>query len=341
MNLAVNIPQINDATSFFRGAHPIAQLRETCSELHALQIASWAPSTLRMTDGLFCQRPFLTEHLEIILMAKDVGRKVWVDYDDYLLDVPTDNPTHMKYSTKENIENVKSILSQADIVTVSTEHLKKLYEPYNKNIKVIPNALDVALKVVKERTVAERRKIIAWRGSQTHQRDVFTYATSIMKACKGPESKDWQWHFIGDRLWFLTDSMPHYQTFLTKTMGAIEYLKHIQGIAPMAMQVPLHESEFNLCKSNIAWLEGCFAGAVTIGPDWKEWRVPGVLHYSNPEEYLDCLNAVLRGEVDTNKMAKEGWDYIQENLTLPHVNKARIKVLCELFECNENDLGCK
>ncbi len=340
-NLALNIPHINDATSFYRAANPMAQLRERCKFLSGSMINSWSEATLRMCDGAFFQRPFLQDHKTALDMAKEAGRKVWVDYDDNLFDVPSDNPTHLQYSSSMVQENVKAILKQADIVTVSTNALKELYSEFNSNIKVVPNALDMGLRCMKERAVKPRRKIIAWRGSKTHQRDVFTYAAQIMEASRDKNNKDWAWHFIGDSLWFLTDSMPHHQTFLTKGMSPLEYHAHIANVAPSAMLVPLYESNFNKCKSNIAWLEATFAGAVAIAPNWEEWQHPGVLQYGSAIQFDNALYSVTNGDVDIEATAKISWEYIQDNLTLAKVNEIRLDVLCELFECDRKDLGAE
>lgn len=339
-NLAINIPNINDATAMYRAVNPLSQLRERCKYLNGLNIANWSEATVRVSDGAFFQRPFTADHLNALIMAKDSGRKVWVDYDDYLLGVPTDNPTHSKYMSQEIQVNVQNILREADIVTVSTEHLKKLYSKFNSNIKVARNGLDMGLRCMKERGKAgKRNKIIAWRGSRTHHRDVFTYARTIMEISRDPMNKDWQWHFIGDNLWFLTDSMPHYQTFVTKPMSPLEYFKHIKILSPSAFMVPLHDGDFNRSKSNIAWLEASYAGAITIAPDWEEWQHPGILKYKTESEFSEALRLVIKEEIDVSASVEKSWEYIMDNFTVEKINDIRLEVLCELFECDKKDLG--
>ncbi len=339
-NLALNIPSLNDATSFYRGAYPIAELRQRCTNFVSIGGKEWSEASIRMSDGTFFQRPFMSDHKLAIQMSQDVGRKVWVDYDDNLFEVPTDNPTYSKYSASECIETVKWILSNADIVTVSTQRLAEIYGAYNKNIRVVPNAIDMDLKSMKERgTPGARNKIMAWRGSRTHQRDVFTYASSIVNTSRDQKNMDWSWHFIGDNLWFLTDSMPHTRTFITRSIGPIEYHKHISALRPAAFIVPLCDSDFNRCKSNIAWIEATFAGAVAIAPDWPEWRHPGVLLYNNEAQFEEAMYHVMSGRVNVANTVATSWDYIQEHLTLSKVNEIRIDVLCELFDCTRKALG--
>lgn len=340
-NLAINIPSINDATSFYRGAYPLAALRERCKYLNGLSINTWSEAVLRVSDAVFFQRPHTDDHRGAMEMALEVGRRVWLDYDDYLFGVPTDNPTHQKYGSKAVKDNVAWMLQNAHVITVSTKHLATLLKEFNPNIKVVPNAVDMGIKCMKDRPAQmhPRRKIMAWRGSHTHQRDVFTYTRAILQTSMDPAHKDWFWHFIGDRLWFLTDSMPHHQTFVTKAMGPVEYHRHIERMHASAFIVPLADSDFNRAKSNIAWMEAAYAGAVAICPDWEEWQVPGAIRYKNEAEFMAAMYAVIKGEINVESTAKNSWDYIQENLTLAKVNETRIDVLCELFECDRKDLG--
>lgn len=338
-NLAINIPSINDATSFYRGAYPMGALREKCRDIAGIMISQWSEAALRMCDGIFMQRPFRSEHMHVMQMAQQVGCKVWVDYDDYLFGVPTDNPTCGQYGRKDITESVEKCLRSADVVTVSTEKLKELYLPYNSNILVAPNALDFRLKVVRDREVDKRRKIICWRGSSTHQRDLFTYARSIVEASRDPKHADWQWHFIGYNPWFITDSMPHESTFLTGTdltrpMGPIEYLNHFCMLRPSALIVPLADSQFNRCKSNIAWIEATLAGAVCIAPDWPEWNKPGVLTYKNEAEFMANIYAVTSGGLDIAGTVANSWNYIQEHLSLDKANLVRKSALVEMFGCD-------
>lgn len=337
LSLAINIPNASDATSWYRGIGPLADIRSRCRFLNICAVQTWSWASLSMVDAVFMQRPFLTEHLQVMEEARFLKKKIWVDYDDYLLQVPTDNPTYGKYMTKEVQNNVRQALEVADVVTVSTEHLAELYKKFAKKIVVVPNAINHEL--FRRDVPKPRRKIVAWRGSPTHQRDVFGYAQQILETSRDPIYKDWQWHFIGDRMWFLTDSMPHYQTFVSKPMSISEYHVHLMNLCPAVVIVPLHDSDFNRCKSNIAWIEASYAGAVTIAPRWEEWNKPGVLLYDGPDDFKLAMHAVMSGKVNVQKTSDMSWRYIQENLTLNRVNDLRLGVLCDLLGCSMSDLG--
>jgi hypothetical protein len=93
------------------------------------------------------------------------------------------------------------------------------------------------------------------------------------------------------------------------------------------MQVPLADSIFNRCKSNIAWIEGSFAGAVCLVPDWEEWQMPGTVRYSNPAEYGEKMKLLLNNNFNYRKYNDLSWEYIMDNLTLSRVNGQRIEIL--------------
>jgi hypothetical protein len=88
------------------------------------------------------------------------------------------------------------------------------------------------------------------------------------------------------------------------------------------MFVPLVDNEFNRAKSNIAWLEGTWAGAKTIASDLPEFNKPGVTVYKPGE--LPRNNFTPDSEIS--------WDYISKNLTLDLINASREHILDTLYQ---------
>jgi len=102
-------------------------------------------------------------------------------------------------------------------------------------------------------------------------------------------------------------------------------------LPPKVMQVPLADHIFNRCKSNIAAIEGIFAGAVCIVPDWSEWQIPGTLKYNNPKEYSEHLQNVCQGNIKIKQNNEIAWDYINEVFSLQKINKKRIEIIESLI----------
>lgn len=337
--LAVNIPQFADVTSFYRAMGPLGLLRRQI-DLNIVSMQSWNWATIKSCDAVFMQRPYTDDHVSIMEIVKDRGVPLWIDYDDLLTAVPTDNPAFYTYMTEKVQKNIIDLVRAADVLTVSTEYLKTALSNLNKNIVVVNNAFDQPdLGRKRPEKMLTRDKAIVWRGSRSHERDVFTYTQSIIQMSRDPKFKDWYWHFIGDTMWFASDNMVHDHTYITKPMELFKYHGHIMDIKPSALMVPLHESHFNLSKSNIAWIEASFAGAVTIAPEWSEWEKPGVLTYESELEFRAHIESVMRGEIDIEAHVKESWDHIQEHYELSKVNKLRADVLGSLLGRSAEEMG--
>lgn len=333
--LGYHLPNYKDATSFYRGLQPINEMRRQVPDWNAVTLSNWMCHTLDNIDGLFMQRPFAEEHWAIMEMAKAINLKVWIDYDDALSTVMTDNPTFKVYNKESVRKAITNIVSNADIMTVTTEELKNLYAKVNPklDIRVVPNAFN-AHRLLHHRPakLPSRNPLVLWRGSQTHHRDVAGFALQIVSAAREEKFSKWIWSFIGDNLWFLTDKMPKGRTVLHEGMDVFEYHEQIVKMAPSVMIVPLHDNQFNRCKSNIAWIEASFAGAVTIAPDWEQWRKPGVLRYNTAAEFDQCLRSVLEGQVDIEAEADKSWTYIREHLFLGGPpTKQRLEVYKEIM----------
>lgn len=337
ISLGAMIPKLGDATSWYRAMGPLGEIARRKDRLAISVMDTWNWPSITGTRGVFMQRPFTDDQRVAFDMIKNFGRKIWIDYDDYLFDIPTDNPTFFNYMNQKTADNIKYMIKNADVVTVSTEELKTQYSQLNPNVIVIPNALDPVLMKFKRDKKAQR--VISWRGSRTHQKDVFLYSPMIVEVANSQYASDWQWHFIGDNPWFLTDRMPHKRTYITKPMDIVDYHEHLTMLGPMAMVVPLHECTFNKAKSNIAWLEASLAGGICLGPDWAEWKRPGMLTYASREDFKEQLKSIVQDGVDTEKLKALSWEYIMENLRLDKVNAVRLEVICQILGCEIGDLG--
>ncbi len=323
-------PTMTDATSFYRGIMPISVVAQQI-DIQSVFVndVNWA--TLAMVDAVFMQRPSTDGHLTIAKMCNQWGKPLWMDYDDDLFTVEDDNPTHAYYGRADTQKRVAEIIARADVVSVSTENLRKQLTKgpgLNKDIRVIPNSW--AISRLPERQNLPRNKLILWRGSKTHARDVASVGQEILELSHA--NQDWTWHFIGgemDQFWWLHDQMPKDRCILSSPLDIIEYLGLIQTIAPAITISPLLPTRFNLSKSNIAWMEGIYAGAVHVAPQIPEFtNKPGCVTYNDKVSFTDCMNILMK-QTDENLQlqSQSGWDYITENLSLERINEHRIAII--------------
>jgi len=314
-----------DATAWYRSSGIIPDLSKRMGiDFHAFQGRQFTWAQLMSYEIIFFQRPMTEDHLKLAEYVKDLGIKVWVDYDDNLFALPYEARAFLEYNNKVK-QTMAKLLMIADHVTVSTGELKRFFSEELKitsPITVVPNALD--LDVLPCRPVDSFNadsKVMVWRGSETHWFDVECFSTSLYEAMK--DSTD-VWHFMG---WVPASLMytdvqdkirPH------KGEDILIYNGNLKKIKPRVMHVPLVDNQLNRAKSNIAWIEATCAGAVTIAPNWPEWQKPGVICYDTPEDYTKLLKG---GGLDYAKCWRDSMDYINKNLLLSKVNEKRVEII--------------
>lgn len=330
MNILILTPSVTDTCSFYRsgGIAPDLVKRFDIN----IRVAQWDKIILTWQnmityDLVMMQRPFRAEAVNLADYLKHLKIPVWIDYDDNLFVVPPENPQFKIYDAEAR-ENIKRLLQLADIVTVTTNALKESLKQFNPNIRVIPNAFNDF--IFKEKNIQDilkqpRSRLVAWRGGLSHVFDIMSLANPINKAVK--DFSDWQFLFLGYNPWHLTEAN---NMFTLDAMDVMVYFRHVKRMAPIMLQVPLFTSLFNKCKSNIAYIEGAYFGAVTLAPDWEVWDVPGIIHYSNEEEYYNGIRAVLKGEVNVEATVRMAWEYILDELSLTKINVKRMEIIKEL-----------
>jgi hypothetical protein len=322
------MPNITDATSYYRGMGPLGRLKNQMELMLNFTIEiNWA--TLGACDVLFMQRAYSKKHYEALQIAKDVGTPIWLDYDDDLFNLSDDNPAAKLYRPEETQRTIAKCCAIADVITVSTEHLKDRLGPLNKNIEIIPNAFDERRWHGQRFPLnPERKKVLMWRGSSTHYRDLMLYAPQIIEISK--KHTDWGFYFFGFNPWMLTEHMPHERTMVNENhLDIVQYHRLLGQMQPVFLMVPLVPSTFNYSKSNIAWIEGTWARANCIVPKWKEWDQPGAYTYESQETFFTTLDKRMGGydPVVEDCYNRMGYEYIQEHLTLTKVNALREKVI--------------
>lgn len=320
LNLLTIIPDSHDSTSFYRGIGPLAELRKQMP-LNIIQPSQIYWDTLKLADAIFLQRPFAVNHLSIAQMARSQNLPVWIDYDDDLLNVPQHNPCAQFYG-KDAQEIIAKICKIASVISVSTEQCKAVYSQFNDKIITIPNAFDNQLFDFNLEQ-SDTNFSVLWRGSKTHALDLNIAAEGCIQAAK--KFPKLHWIFFGDTPWF-AHYMPNFANItIMPPIDPIEYFQTIKILKPRYMIVPLEDNAFNCAKSNIAWIEGTYAGSAILAPNFDEWKRPGIENYQNFTasllSWLEKDETYLR---EQNKLSKH---FIAQKLLLTKVNVLRKTLL--------------
>ncbi len=335
-------PTSFDATSFYRAYGIFPDLQRKL-EIQVDPFVTGAWPQIGMYDILYLQRPNNPKLLDLAKYAKEhLKLKIWVDFDDNLFDLPPESRAFFEYDMKTKTV-MHNILKLADVTTVSTPTLKRVFMGLGlSNILVIPNAFNDFWHKMSEKWNKESKNVV-WRGSDTHVADMVYFGNAILDAIE--KSSD-MYHFLGYNPWSITNAVPFHapgifgepaaRVWVHKSEDNFNYHKLLKDLSPRIMHVPLIDNSLNAAKSNIAWIEATFAGAVTIAPAWAEWKKPGVICYSSFEEYTQLLTTQTD---DFGKAWAQSKDYIQTNLLLSQVNELRMDMLLRLI--NDEDFDGK
>ena len=107
----------------------------------------------------------------IIKMLQSMGIVVIADIDDYWL--PTkEHPIHQLIIQNKLHEKITTNLKAADCVITTTELFANEVKKYNKNVIVLPNAVDPADPQFNEPTQKSDKIRIGWLGGSSHLHDL-------------------------------------------------------------------------------------------------------------------------------------------------------------------------
>lgn len=284
-------PSMNDCIAFWRTYGPLNALRQSMPKLGLRQIEI---DTTRMhwpyyaeASAAYLQRPHTGRHIAFMDDCTMNGLPTWIDHDDWLWEVPRYNPRR-PYYTRSVLDGAQIACTRAYAITVSTPRLGELIQA-----KVAPDARIYVTRNALQNWYTlnrlPREKIVFWRGGDNHQGDVLSVADELVEVlCENPE---WKLITIGHEPSFVTERVPQAEHFDHMMIPAFHHwLRHVCRASVMV--VPLIQNEFNRCKSNIAWLEATFGGALCIGPDMPEWKVPGCMTY-RPGEFAKALRTAI------------------------------------------------
>lgn len=324
-------PSATDPLSFYRGTDPLYRLEQQYEDIEIVYDDEFNRRHCCQCDIVFLQRPYNESHLRIVEICNEEQIPVICDFDDWFIDLPKGNPACGEFLM--NKQNFINILIKCDAFTATTVHLLNLLKKIapNKPGLVVPNAYD-HLKFCHYRhdqNIKERNKYIIWRGGNSHTEDLLSVKHDYEKLFI--EYPDWDFIFIAQHP-FMLDVGPNNNVKVADGMKHIKYFEALHNNAPAIMCHPLTDCDFNRSKSMCSWLEATHARAAFVGPDFEEFKRPGVTNYNKDFSFYDAVTSLIENpkKVGENIMASN--DYMMKNLTLTKVNEIRHEFYWKIFE---------
>ncbi|NVN89344.1 MAG: glycosyltransferase [Desulfuromonadales bacterium] len=198
------------------------------------------------------------------------GIPVIYDTDDLLFDLPQD---HVLRSSFEKYKPyMLDFMRRVDVITVSTPALGERVQSYNGNVHVLPNLVDDALWSASSSPNASGKTVIGFGGSSTHAGDIAMIEEALLTIARTHGDRI-TFKFLGCVTERLAD-LPCVE-FIDFQSSYREYAQTLMTAGIDIAIVPLEDTHFNRCKSNIKWLEYSACG------------IPGV--YSDILPYNSCI----------------------------------------------------
>lgn len=308
-------PYRSDASSFYRSIGPLSYVakhsedRITVFYIDTTFEPTW--ETLIGYDIIFFHRPCRVIDVELMNLCCQMSIQTWIDYDDWLFEVPSWNPVAKYYQDERVQMNMIHMITHADLITCPTVDLYNRFYRINPYTEIVPNAYRDDLFSYHDPKTSKRNEVIVWRGSNTHEGDLLSVEQAWGKLPLPVV-------FIGEPPYSILSQMAPSQFKVYPAMPILEYFHFIYQLRPKIMVVPLQKCFFNDCKSNIAYIEGMHAGAVCVAPKSYEWIMPGCYNYTQ-----DSSDSFLNKVNEVTQMGLADLDYIQDN---------RIRLLFNKYE---------
>lgn len=334
MNIGILTKPAYNAVSHYRLAPWIVLGKYSDAQTVLINPKTVTEYDLRLIHVLIAHSPSTKMEYNILTLAKSYGVRIVIDYDDLLQAIPGINPAAEYWGKEETQDIATELITHAHVVTVSTDQLaSEFLSRFGVEARVINNALDdSAFAVSPKRTYDETKPIkVLWRGSNTHEGDLYTHRQAFR------EYPNVEFHFFGYRPEKLTSKYGGNLETINYIPGeklVSDYMIRLLTLAPDIVIVPLEDSAFNRCKSNIAWIEATWAGSICLAPAYMpEFNRPGIMNYEDVTDLVTQLEYVSTSAIRPHEsgLLEASRQDIRTNFLLSKVNEARAAALQTLF----------
>jgi glycosyltransferase involved in cell wall biosynthesis len=282
------------------------------------------------------------------------GTKIVFDIDDYW-HVPTH---HRMYRTYKDgmTDHVYWCIKNADVVTTTTEFLADKIKPYNKNVYVIPNALEYNVGQWNIRKIDSPRVRFGWVGGVYHDRDLEILRHHIKDIYNEVDNKLFQFCVAGfnihegvinpfylkleemfsdgynvnknyaEYLKLFSNFAEHYgfnQPYRRIWSLPVEQYGQIYNELDVAL-IPLEDNTFNSCKSQLKLIEAGMmkksALVSNVAPyNAESFPVP----FLGDDDWTDAIKYMVNNRSLREDTADALHEYVINNYSLSKVNELR------------------
>ncbi len=307
---------------------------------------------IKWADVVVFQRAYSSNEdiKNIIKICKLYKKNIAYDLDDDIWNIVDENPAIC--SAKHMDKSAKILLKNADVVTTTTETLKKALLNFNKNVEIVENAIDPMIYKDYGKS-NESLPIVVYAGSASHWKDFMTILPTMQKI---KEEIPFVFVMIGFTQSPLDSAMYEYkklQTFGVKdkntkyqkaALECYEYLKkmnviHFPFYTPelfptvLAKQIngdigicPLEDVVFNNSKSCLKFYEYGACGMATIAPRILPYSDEVDYTYENLNDFEIKFKKLLKDKELRKEVAQRQMKWVLENRDINKIVNKWIKI---------------
>lgn len=293
---------------------------------------------IRCADISVFQTVYTPMALSIIEAVKAAHKKpVLMEIDDDVLNIPTYNEGYKTYYPGSDREGLALAQMRAsDGIITTTPYLKRIYEPYNTDIRIIPNSIDFKAWKREDKAKSDTLRI-GWIGGGTHADDIAMAWPAVEQVLDKYRAKglNVKFHCVHGVPNFLKDDK--YKDKVSWTHDWAEILDYPAFMDSFKFDIgiaPLLENSFNTGKSNLRWLEysalGIPAVCSNIGhyTDTIEHGKTGFLADSEGE-WMEYLSRLVESPDLRREMGQSAYMAVKDRFDVEQTAKTYLETLKE------------
>jgi len=339
---------------FYRFQMPGESLMKRGHEIKQLVMSSKINKEfMEFPDVVMFRGTYGVDPTHLIKELKKGDTKIVYDVDDDYLVLNPGNP--FKKESKKVREQYIYLCKEADLITVTTDILKKRLQKYNKNVKVIPNAL--SFQRFKDRKRGNKKLRIGYTGAASHWEDIsliiepikalqekYGFDFFLQGMCGTPLIGEiYNYEYIEKNN--LEPEKRDYYMSAIKMYEKFREIKYIHfpfyppvlypGIlSNMNLDIgicPLKDNEFNQAKSSIKFYEYASTGTPTLASKVLPYsKEVGYFAKNNVKDWYNKLEKLIVDEKFRDKLLDKQQDFVRKNADMEKVVKVWEKSFQEL-----------
>jgi len=257
-----------------------------------------------------------------------LGCQVVMDIDDYW-QLPVN---HLYYNTYQDIaERIERNLMQADLVTVTNINLLNKVKQFNDNVVITPNALPYGLNQFNDTRVKSDKVRLFWCGSISHDNDIkilkeplkrLQGRKDIQMVMGGYNDSDAYTKSIWDKMFSMfTGNLP---SIKLHSASPTQYMD-MYNYADIVL-IPLEDSEWHACKSNLKILEAAAKRLPVICSNVAPYNMDvdaPVLWVNNQKDWFRYINLLTNNPSLRENLGNELYAWASKRYNFQEINQQR------------------